>query len=170
MFTCNDCVENFEQYSEYLGHVRYSHSGQSNYHCGAVKCTRNYSSFDTFRKHLRLKHSKIEGLTHFVAKASSRRLDHHNLSEKHAPYTNENISTNSEDSTVVNETISSTESDSKYACTKTPTSSPTAHLDPCALFAAKLHSYFDLPRSRVTEILHDVNEMTNNIVDNLKQQ
>lgn len=61
-FTCYECKASFLTGIEYFNHVKYCQSNKSIYQCGQINCNRQYSSFESFRKHFRLKHQKAAQL------------------------------------------------------------------------------------------------------------
>lgn len=56
MFICVECNNFFISSSNYINHIKYSHHQLRGYKCGESLCSRVFTSLESLRKHIRVKH------------------------------------------------------------------------------------------------------------------
>lgn len=159
--------------------MQYGHANLPSFTCGMEPCNRSYKLFDSFRKHVQLKHDIMN-----VASESK-------LYDKHSNNLIDNID---------NSTGSNFDDDNRIPIETTPTidkivdprfptltqqSEPVPYdsnnknivknpqipaIDNPVHFAAELHNYGEIPRMKVTQIIHSTKKLVDSLLSNITNQ
>lgn len=197
MFNCRDCIDFFDESKVYVNHVKYCHR-LLRYKCGALACSRQFSGFESFRKHVRVKHSK-EVINNHRDSPTQSNVD----PQRDSQFTNDDTFCLDDDtldnSNIVidslcndiediqniypsetsdysdieqNENIFPSEnniSTDNFVDYDINSCEQPHQLADHIYFAAKMHSYFDVSRSRVQLRINDTNILSNRVLSGIEQ-
>lgn len=194
MFQCFDCRIPISNLQEYIQHVRESHKNLSTFTCGAKLdngyCYKSFNSFKVFRQHVQKIHPMNSNEDSSVPNPSVKPVcSEITLAEENRVFDvpptskNEHSVENSSlediqqmvveepviEELVVDEINTKGVDKTQEIFQIQPTTESVVKVKPYVLFAAKLHSYPDIPRSRVTEIINDVNELFQLTLHNIEK-
>lgn len=175
MPTCCHCQSIFDQYSDLGIHLYHFHKNEPYITC--VECTWPYHNINSFRKHASKYHPPNLSSVLVTPISNSTMIDNVNLETTNYISTGLETSDNPTDMIIDDKNLEvqnlssaaiiehSSNANSQFD--ENPTSNHQNSASNTLKFLAKLHSYADVPRSRVTEILHDVSDFYDQKIDEI---
>lgn len=190
MFVCTECTEHFCNNTEFMSHVHYCHKPLAVYRCGSVSCFKSFASYESFRKHMRIKHEH---------NSQSSNNNKNIISTPVTNHTDEILCLDANQAKSSNILIPEMQ-DAEYSnIIRTKIAETILNIDTCnideiepmlikhtaneiqslvdnedkrklyVLFAAKLHNYPDITRKQSAQIINDVDKLIKNIIDNTEK-
>lgn len=156
---------------DFLYHIQYSYTRTSVYKCGLISCPISFSSFDSFRKHLGIKHvnfsmtyceitDDINSSVESASTSNNPAISKEHLEEQTLIDVNDVIYFQDLDTGNINSESSETVDKSQAKNMNT--------IEPSVMFAAKLHNYLDRPWSRVKNTVNYVDKFIFSALNGLK--
>lgn len=172
MFICVECKDSFLDNKVFLRHITLSHQSLSVHTCGKPLCFRKFTSIGSLRKHIKHKHvQNLQDIKNDKETNTVEALDSKTTFSDIPSTSSLNLATEDDDDNTVDEVLcneSSSESNSSFNDTL-PNISDNDNTDKFVKFAAKLHNYADVRRSRTKCIINDANELFKHIIQDMKQ-
>ncbi|XP_066595370.1 uncharacterized protein [Prorops nasuta] len=177
MFKCKECKINFENMKAYLSQIYYFHKSNI-YSCDTSSCGRTFASYESFRKHFRKKHNALRMNDQIIsenclpsnlekqssAKVPRRKMDHDEFEKENTLLQNADVLLNFHETSLTSNVEKDNESASPQ---KLVTKKENIELE--TMFAAKLHSYLDIPRGRINDIIRDLENLFENLVNSIEK-
>lgn len=156
MFTCHDCDGIIDDGKKFIKHILFFHKNQKSYACGMLSCPRVFSSIDSLRKHLKMKHSLANNQNTARSRPKKQKKKQNNTvcdvplcdELESTPRTSQNDETN-----ISNILPDNSENIITYGIDN----------QDLVLFAAELFSFSDIPRCRAINII----KSTSNVIETI---
>lgn len=164
MIICSECKDSFFSHHIYCRHLPLSHGSITVFKCGEQSCSNSYTSLRALRRHINIEHvENIESQNHedeLNVQSTVEQAVEQNYENDYDNFSHDSIFDTSEyDQPSLNDNVEnlSTELSSNYVNT-----------DEFIKFAAKLHSYVDVPRTRVQNIINDTAVLVKSMMQGIK--
>lgn len=162
MIVCSECKDSFLSHEIFLKHLLLSYDSMTAFPCGEQSCSKIYASLRSLRKHITSKHTENlespndEGVTDVQPILT---LEEDFESNRDTSPHDSNSDTNDDDEPSLNEIDENLFTGIHWSNVNT---------DDFIKYAAKLHSYADVPRTRVENIINDTKVLVDNMMKGIK--
>lgn len=193
MFYCSECGFDCDNDKDFINHTRNCHKYSTSFTCGAKDgkatsmCAKSFSSFHSLRRHIDEKHrvkkspSHVDNATrpstsqNFVGTSltdiSMKHSDHEsNFKIDEAQEECESTSPIEQLPETIDKNIENSNVQDIFSSQNVNQTRIDRNIEPHILFASKLHSFPEISRARIREIINYADQLHRSLLDELEKQ